>query len=50
MSLKEKLLEALDTALALPVYALIGLLVLPMWLAGKLADKLMPEERRKVKP
>jgi len=44
MNLKQKLLEALDTALALPVYALILLLVAPMWLAGKLADKLTPEE------
>jgi len=41
MKLKQKLLEALDVDLALPVYALAALLVLPMWLAGKLAEKLM---------
>jgi hypothetical protein len=41
--LEDKLLEALDATLALPVYALLLLLVAPIWLADKLANMLMPE-------
>jgi hypothetical protein len=42
--LKDKILEALDATLALPIYVLLLLLVASMWLADKLAEMLVPNE------